>query len=122
MNVLKFEDGGEYSYMLCPICRQACVHLDYVHISARPEGEGDCRGEGEYKEIVIDAVTGRVAEDVSVPGPGRVSRRHGIAIMGWCETCGEEMALIFAQQKGQTLFKVTKAPYDVGGYNNNPLR
>lgn len=44
--------------------------------------------------------------------PATSSRRHSIALAGWCELCGHEVAVTFAQHKGQTLVEVHRRRQD----------
>jgi len=78
----------------CPLCHSELTHFDQVHVSARKE-------DAEFIEIRVNAMTADVEMNAG-PGPGIEGRRYRISLMGWCEYCGHEFALVFRQVKGNT--------------------
>lgn len=87
--------------LCCPLCGDSNTHVDRVSVAARPAGE-----DGLVLSIGVhtNGVVG-VLPDADIP-PSRhvgVGRRHRIALIGWCENCGDEFALLFTQHKGVTL-------------------
>ncbi|WP_191897983.1 hypothetical protein [Planomonospora parontospora] len=88
--------------MACPLCGDPDgTHVDHVYVAARQEDQ-------EFTYLSINATTGemdKVLDRKEIPPVGKLgeARRHRIALMGWCEMCGEEFSIIFTQQKGQTL-------------------
>ena len=85
--------------LCCPLCGDTNTHIDEVAIAARPLGE-----DGPIAEIGIDARGAVTHRSGAVPiGQVGAGRRHRIALIGWCESCGDRFALVFTQHKGVTL-------------------
>ncbi|GAA2760590.1 hypothetical protein [Actinopolymorpha rutila] len=99
------------SVLLCPLCGKDTTHLDEVRVSARPEDD-------EPNEIAVDTGTGRVRthEDIPAPMGDRVheGRRDRIALVGWCEQCGDTFALVFTQHKGATFVEAVRSGVTAG--------
>jgi hypothetical protein len=101
--VMPAPDGPGDGVMACPSCRDPYVHVDRVLVSARQE-------DGPFNEIAVDALSGKVETHRDTPGPGEERRRQRVSLLGWCESCGEEFALVFGQHKGVTYVDHTAAP------------
>lgn len=86
--------------LACPSCGGEYLHIDNVHISARKE-------DADFTEIRVDAITGDVETNAG-PGPGDEGRRHRVSLIGWCEFCGDESAIVFRQHKGETQMDIVK--------------
>jgi len=83
------------TFACCPLCNSELTHFDQVHISARKE-------DAEFTEIRVNAITADVEMNAG-PGPGiDWGRRYRISLIGWCEYCGHEFAIVFRQVKGNT--------------------
>ena len=87
--------------LLCPYCEQDnAAFLRHLGLSYF------ARGEDEVTGTRIDVKQGGVRVNVSTLNPleGNPSaRRGGIAILFWCELCGDRYEFCIAQHKGQTL-------------------
>jgi hypothetical protein len=86
--------------LCCPLCGDINTHVDRAMVAGRPQGEDGPITEIAFRAdgIVADA-TGEIPESHHVG----VGRRHRIALIGWCESCSGEFALLFTQHKGVTL-------------------
>lgn len=84
--------------LCCPLCGDSNTHVDRVSVAARPKGE-------DGPVISIDVAANGVVGESAVPTSRHVGvgRRHRIALIGWCESCDGEFALLFTQHKGVTL-------------------
>lgn len=85
--------------LCCPLCGDSNTHIDRVAMAARPDGE-----DGPIAEIAVTN-TGDVSDQADGIPPSRYvgeGRRHRIALIGWCELCTGEFALLFTQHKGVT--------------------
>jgi hypothetical protein len=85
--------------LCCPMCGDVYVHVDQARIAARPDGE-----DGREAPIAVTARGRVLIEGAPVPaGPTVMTgRRHRIALLGWCENCSANFALVFTQHKGVT--------------------
>jgi hypothetical protein len=93
--------------LCCPLCGDIWVHLDESRVAARPDGEdGPIVGIGVNARGSVTGTTGRVPEGPTV-GEGR---RHRIALLGYCETCAGQFALVFTQHKGVTFAESVELP------------
>lgn len=88
--------------LCCPLCGETNTHIDHVKIATRKLGEED----GALVEIGVSR-TGEISDETDkIPvGQVGVGRRHRIALIGWCEYCNGEFALVFTQHKGVTLME-----------------
>lgn len=93
--VTRAPDGPGDNVMACPSCSNPHIHVDRVLVSARRE-------DGEFNEIAVDAISGKVETHRDTAGPGEERRRQRVSLAGWCEHCGEEFAVVFGQHKGVT--------------------
>ena len=96
-------DAPDDGVMACPSCSSCYVHVDRVLVSARVEDR-------HFNEIAVDAITGKVETHRDTPGPGEERRRQRVSLIGWCESCGDEFALVFGQHKGVTHVDHVPAP------------
>lgn len=86
--------------MACPLCGETNTHVDRVAMTGRDPGE-----DGATVELGILA-NGAIVDATGKVPPSRhvgVGRRHRIALIGCCEHCEGEFALLFTQHKGVTL-------------------
>lgn len=86
--------------LLCPRCGGEWTHIENVHISARAEDHA-------VTEIRVNAITATITAGPNAgagPTGTRVGqgRRQRISLLGYCETCGSNWALVFTQHKGVT--------------------
>lgn len=90
----------------CPNCNDEYLHLEEVLIGAREEDR-------TFNDIKVNAVTGQVRTHDEPAPVGRaqgLGRRHRIAVRGYCETCGSNIALVFTQHKGVTFAEWSDEP------------
>lgn len=86
------------SVLLCPMCRDQYTHLTAVHVSVRQPG-------WTSTETTVSTFSGEVSGS---PTPDLVERavplrdRDRISLVGYCESCGQQFALVFEQHKGTT--------------------
>lgn len=105
------DDDGQLG---CPLCGSPDgTHIDNVYVAARQEDR-------EAVDISVNAVSGKYGVANVITPTGRIGegRRHRIALMGWCENCRSEYAIVFTQHKGRTFVDavpVNEGPiYDTG--------
>ena len=89
------EDWG--AELLCPKCGFNYLHHDRVEIFDRTEDASS----GVH--AVVD--DGKVTVDTSLNG-NPSSRRHGLTIHFWCESCKAKPVLTIAQHKGNTIINI----------------
>ena len=100
---LRLTDAA-WPILCCPACASEVTHVDRVYISARYEDAIPT------DEIRVHARSGRIQTRCTTPAPVAPSgegRRHRISLIGWCELCGSDWALVFTQHKGATLVELT---------------
>lgn len=85
-----FVDG---TALLCPSCGHFNLHHERIEIFERSEDEP--RG------IHLTVFHGKATFDTSLEG-NPSSRRHGLKIRFWCETCVARPVLSFSQDRGTT--------------------
>lgn len=90
---IDFEQGE----LLCPHCGGNYVHHGAVEVFNCKEDAN----EGLHVRIEGDSLTA----DRNLKG-NPSSRRHGLRIALWCESCKGNSYLTIAQHKGNTLFDV----------------
>lgn len=78
-----------------PSCGDDYLHVDDVYVAGRP------REDGPVEPVHVDA-DGRVETGLSVDIPMSLGRRHGIALIAWCENCRGRFSFTFVQNKGRT--------------------
>lgn len=87
----------------CPVCHdENGTHVDRVHVLVSHD-DGD---QADYLSVGPDGMVTLEGRETHPDAFGNVGRRHEFALVGWCELCGGNWALIFRQHKGQTLVKV----------------
>lgn len=94
----KIEDRGDEEGLLCPVCGSCWLHHESVAVFNRNEDaeSGIC--------VQAEGMNVQVGTDIT-QNPS--SRRHGLSIRFWCETCGKRSSLGIAQHKGVTLLQWT---------------
>lgn len=90
----EYEEGWG-SELLCPACDEQWTHHDRVEIFERKEdaetGVHVCVTADSDKAVVDENLDGNPS-----------SRRNGLCVRFWCETCGAISLLSIAQHKGTT--------------------
>ena len=90
--------GGDFS-LLCPRCGDGFIHHGQVAVFSRPKEEGPV----SLTRVASDGLV-VVGEKAIACNPS--SRRDGIAIGFWCESCGEDdFELTIEQHKGNTFIQ-----------------
>lgn len=86
--------------LICSKSDGYTTHIDHVQVAARG-------GDQAFNEIYVNAETGEVSTQRSMPAPVGSSvgegRRHRIALSGFCEECGGRFSLVLTQHKGDTI-------------------
>ena len=95
---MKIENGKLY----CPRCGGDWLHHDKVEVFEREEDAET------GLHVVVD---GAVSLDTDLEG-NPSSRRHGLKVHVWCETCPANSVLTISQHKGSTLIDLE----EIGGY------
>lgn len=92
--------------LCCPSCGSDHLHLDDTYVGGRPR---------EDEKVVPVHVTkeGHVRTGPEVRLPREPQRRHIITLAGWCEMCGDRVAVSFEQHKGNTLVSTARSGWDV---------
>jgi hypothetical protein len=89
--------------MSCPVCHdENGTHVDGVLALTRAREDS----EPVYLALLADGRLNHVRDGEHPNGFADTGRRHEFALVGWCEMCGGNWALVFRQHKGQTLIKV----------------
>ena len=81
--------------LVCPSCGGSLLHHDRVDVFERVEDAAS--------GLRVSVANDSVLTDTAMGG-NPSSRRHGVSIRFWCETCAAISALSIAQHKGSTLF------------------
>lgn len=90
---MKFDDD----VLLCPVCKEFYLHHNDTTVYSRSEDE---------KECLKTTVGHKRTETCIVNNTGNPSsRRDGICIHFWCETCDSKPVLEISQHKGLTFVK-----------------
>lgn len=89
-----------YGNLLCPACKRTHTHIDAVVLGCRTE-------DADPKMLFIEMDTGEVLDDKTPDDPPS-ARRSWVELLVYCEDCGANSRVVFAQHKGQT--KVTARP------------
>lgn len=97
---IKFQDMGGATDLLCPRCGADLLHQSAVTVFDRAEDEDTV-----VRTTVADGTASMNLVSNSTENPS--SRRHGLAIRFWCESCCPEKShdvieLTIAQHKGST--------------------
>ena len=107
---LGYDPDGNQGVLLCPYCEgiDSCLHHQGVSYFAREEDDafGTRVSVNEWSPDGMPHHTSNVSVNVDMRNQleGNPSaRRGGIVILFWCELCGGNYELCFAQHKGQTL-------------------
>jgi hypothetical protein len=98
VHLVKF-DKDDPASLICPACRGNYLHHDAVTVFTREREDGPVTattvtGDGVYRK------EGWAAERANPS-----SRRDGLAISFWCESCSALSELTIAQHKGCTLLE-----------------
>lgn len=99
MSVYTTNDGE----LCCPLCGGNYTHLREVRVGARPQGE-----DGPDVSVGITHAGRLVTEAVPASPTMGAGRRHRFALVGYCELCSGQFALVFTQHKGVTFVESVK--------------
>jgi hypothetical protein len=91
-----FGNRDETFDLMCPECGSDYIHIDEVHVAAQPNGE-----DTPTKKMVL-SLTSNDESTSCKPFVEQSTRRHYVSLVGWCENCGDNVALSFVQHKGRT--------------------
>jgi hypothetical protein len=84
---------GVGATLRCPSCKGICIHHRTVEVF-------EC-GEDATHGLHVVVENGEAKIDTALQG-NPSSRRHGLKINFWCETCSASSVLTIAQHKGST--------------------
>ena len=87
--------------LLCPHCKHEYTHHDRVTVYARVE-------DAQSERHVIEIPDGETTRPMQIPD-NPSDRRSGLVVEGYCESCSGRWQLIIAQDKGNTLVKMSKS-------------
>ena len=86
------------SYLICPHCSTEYLHLREVHVMAR---DGESNEYGLCIDLNVEQSTFKCGTYIDE----NTSKRDATTLTFWCELCGKDSQLTFAQEKGMTAIK-----------------
>ena len=89
---------SDLTVLLCPTCGHSCTHHTVVDVYSRQED--------------AEATFTRVGDDEMAPIGNPSSRRSGLNIGFYCESCPQRFWLRLEQHKGQTFLSVARGEVD----------